>query len=720
MNRLSHLNRTASLGLLVFAMHSAPAMAQNAQNEGEEINEGNRNSGRQDIVVTAMRTNLPISALPVTVDIVDAEELASQVSMSGSTVDAISALVPSFSPTRQKLSGAGESLRGRSPLYAINGVPQTTPIRNGSRDGHTLDPFFVDRIELIYGANALQGIGATGGVINQVLVGAPDVDGISGRTLVQASADSGFDEEGFGGKVAALINYRSGAFDASIGATFERRGAFFDGHGNRIGVDTTQGEIQDSDSYSIFGRFGYQLSDSARIELVANRFSLEGNVNYVPVDGDRDAGIPSTSVRGTTPGVPASNRNELISLSLTDDNLGGGTFTLQAFFNRSRDIFGGSDAATFQDASIAPVGTLFDQSANRSRKLGGKISYERELIDNLTLTAGFDALFDKTEQILVQTDRTWVPETEFQSLAPFVQANLGLFDRLLTVAGGVRWENVELKVGDFTTLASAGNTMVAGGNPKFDEFLPNVGVILEPIKGIRVYGSYAKGYTIPDVGRILRGIDTPGVDIDNFLDVNPIISDNRELGLEVKRGPLDTSVTYFWSSSDFGQRLVLNADGIFDLRREAVEVEGIEINLGVETPLPGLKLGIGYSDLTGRVDTDDDGVVDDDLDGSNISPDRFNLSANYQNGPLSAVAQAQFYLPRSFAGQPNDAKFEGYTLFNAQVRYETGLGAFSLSAQNLFDEYYISYDSDTVRTTDDARFYAGRGRTVTLGWDWRF
>src|SRR5690606_40497304 len=84
MNRLSHLNRTASLGLLVFAMHSAPAMAQNAQNEGEEINEGNRNSGRQDIVVTAMRTNLPISALPVTVDIVDAEELASQVSMSGS------------------------------------------------------------------------------------------------------------------------------------------------------------------------------------------------------------------------------------------------------------------------------------------------------------------------------------------------------------------------------------------------------------------------------------------------------------------------------------------------------------------------------------------------------------------------------------------------------------------------------------------------------------
>ena len=211
-----------------------------------------------------------------------------------------------------------------------------------------------------------------------------------------------------------------------------------------------------------------------------------------------------------------------------------------------------------------------------------------------------------------------------------------------------------------------------------------------------------------------------GVDIDNFLDVSPIISDNRELGVEVKRGPLDASLTYFWSSSDFGQRLVINADGIFDLRREAVEIEGLEINLGVETPVPGLKVAVGYSNLEGRVDTDGDGAVDDELDGSNISPDRLNLSANYESGPFSAVAQAQFYLSRKFDGQPNSADFEGYTLVNAQVRYETSMGAFSLSAQNLFDEYYIGYDSDTVRTTSDSRFYAGRGRTVTVGWDWRF
>jgi len=699
----------------LWVLAGTPAWAQQ-QSEGTSENTEAENT----IVVTALRTKLPISSLPVTVDVIDKQALADQVAISGSTVDAISALSPSFSPTRQKLSGAGESLRGRSPLFAINGVPQTTPIRNGSRDGYTIDPFFVDRIELIYGSNALQGIGATGGVVNQVLVGAANADGISGRVLLQGTAGENFEGEGLSGKAAALFSYRGGDFDGSIGATFERRGAFIDGRGNRIGVDGTQGEIQDSDTWSIFGRLGYQLSDSARIELVANRFSLEGNANYVSVSGNRALGIPATSSRGTMPGEPASNRNELVSLSLTDDDLGGGTFTMQAFFNRSRDTFGGGVFGTFQDTSIDPTGNLFEQSANRSRKLGGKISYEREVIDDLTVTAGFDTLFDSTEQSLIQTDRVWVPQTEFRSLAPFGQINLGLFDRLVTLAGGVRWENVQLKVDDFTTIASAGNTQVSGGSPKFDKFLPNAGIIIEPVKGIRAYGSYSKGYTVPDVGRILRGINTPGVDIDNFLDVSPIISDNRELGLEVKRGPLDASVTYFWSSSDFGQRLVLNADGIFDLRREAVEIEGMEINLGVETPLPGFKIGIGYSNLSGRVDTDGDGVVDDDLDGSNISPDRLNLSADYVDGAFSARAQAQYYLSRSYDGQPATAKFEGYTIVNALIRYDTEYGAFSVAGQNLLDEYYVSYDSDTVRTTDNDRFFAGRGRTLTLGWDWRF
>jgi iron complex outermembrane receptor protein len=36
--------------------------------------------------------------------------------------------------------------------------------------------------------------------------------------------------------------------------------------------------------------------------------------------------------------------------------------------------------------------------------------------------------------------------------------------------------------------------------------------------------------------------------------------------------------------------------------------------------------------------------------------------------------------------------------------------------QNLTDEFFLTYDSDTVRTSDNSRFFAGRGRTFTLSW----
>lgn len=687
-------------------------------------------TGETPIVVTAARTQLPASALPLTIDVIDTADLDRQIAISGSTVDAVSALLPSFSPTREKLSGAGESLRGRSPLYAIDGIPQSTPVRDGSRDGYTIDPFFIDRVEVIYGSNALQGVGGTGGVVNQVTVAPPATDGFSLRTLLQGTAAGGFEDEAFGGKAAALAGLRSGGLTWSLGASFERRGAFLDGNGNRIGVDGTQGEIQDSDSWSVFGRLGYELSPTARIDLVANHFELEGNGNYVLVNGNRAVGIPASSRPGASEGDLPANRATLASLSLTESDLAGGTLLLQGFFSRTLDVFGGGVFASFQDPTIDPTGKLFDQSANKSRKLGGKLSYERAVpgLEDLVLTAGFDALFDRTEQYLVQTGRAWVPQTDFRSLAPFAQGNLALAGGLLRLAGGLRYENVRLQVDDYVTLAANGATnpnnvatyrpiAVAGGSPSFDKLLLNGGVILEPAQGVRAYGSYAEGYTIADVGRILRGITQTGVDIDNFLALEPVISNNRELGVEIERGPVEASASYFWSSSKLGSLLVLGQDGIFNVARQPIEIEGFETRIAVSPPpVPGLTVSVAYSDLEGRTDADADGLVDEDLDGANISPDRLNLAVGYRRGPLDLRLASRHYLSRGFAGQSAASRFEGYVLLDAFIGYRTGIGEFSLAAQNLTDRFYITYDSDTVRTSDNARYFAGRGRTVTLSW----
>ena len=679
------------------------------------------------VVITAARTILPASALPLTVDVIDSEILSQQVTVSGSIIDAISTLSPSFSPTRQKLSGAGESLRGRSPLYAINGIPQSTPIRDGSRDGYTIDPFFIDRVELIYGSNALQGIGATGGVVNQVTVGAPKEDGVTGRTLVQATVGHDLGDA-VGGKVAGLASWRQGAFDATAGVAYERRGAFYDGKGRRIGMDNTQGDVQDSETLSLFARLGWQLNEATRFDIVGSRFELKGDGDYVtvtgaalaPTDGNRATRLPTTAYRGVVPGAPAANRVESLSASLTSD-VHGGALNAQVFFNRSRDTFGGDISATFQDARIAPLGTLFDQSSNRSRKLGARASYERAVpgIEGLTATAGLDALTDTTAQLLTATGRAWVPPTKFNSVAPFVQGNYALLDGKLRLAGGVRFENVKLKVDDFTTLASYGSRQVGGGNPEFEATLANGGVVFEPAKGVRVYGSYAEGYTVPDVGRILRAINVNNVDVDTYLAVEPIVSNNRELGAEFKRGPFDASVAYFWSKSKLGQFLVRNADGIFDVQRQGVAIEGLEANVKARTPVPGLEVSTGYARLRGKTDTNRDGKVDTDLDGANISPDRLNLAADYQTGKWALRLQVQKYMSRNMQQALVKDDFEGYTLADAFVRYALPVGAVSLGVQNLFDKQYISYNSDTTLPAKD-KFYAGRGRTATLGWEARF
>ena len=296
---------------------------------------------------------------------------------------------PRSPPTRQKLCGAGETLRGRSPLYAINSIPQSTPLRDGSRDGYTIDPFFVDRVELIYGSNALQGIGGTGGIVNQVTVGAPKTDGFSSRFLVQGTADDdGSASDSMGGKIAGLVSKRTGAFDATVGAAFEQRGAFYDAEGRRIGVDTTQGEIQDSESWSFFTRFGYQVGDSTRVDLIASRFELEGDGDYVAITGNRLTGLPTSSVRGTPPGVPAGNRTESVALSLTDDDLASAISSA-----RSSSIARGTrSAATTARRSRMRASRRSARSSTNPRTVrarwGAKISYERPVprLENLTAT----------------------------------------------------------------------------------------------------------------------------------------------------------------------------------------------------------------------------------------------------------------------------------------------------------------------------------------------
>src|SRR3546814_14755864 len=124
-----------------------------------------------------------------------------------------------------------------------------------------------------------------------------------------------------------------------------------------------------------------------------------------------------------------------------------------------------------------------------------------------------------------------------------------------------------------------------------------------------------------------------GVDIDTCLDIAPIGSNEREIGVEVKRGALNASATDVWATSAKGQLLIARPDGIFDVVRQRVEIEGLEVNLAVQLPIDGLTVSAGYAHIDGRFDADQAGAVDTELDRANTPPARLNPHAAPPRAP---------------------------------------------------------------------------------------
>lgn len=691
----------------------AQAWAQQSENVGTDV---------ETIVVEASRRDVPLEDLPTKIRLIDREEINDQMIFSTNLVDIIGIRVPSFSPSRQKLSGAGESFRGREPLYLIDGVPQSNPLRNGSRDGFTIDPAVIERVEVLFGANAIQGVGATGGVINYVTLAPTKEDEWEFRFEAGATASNDVNGDGFGFRGATTVLRDFGKIDLVAGIAAESRGAFYDGEGRRISIDGVQGDIQDSLSLNFFVKTGWDIDPDTRLQFTANVFDLDGDGDYIQVVGDRAAGIPATSIRGEQQGQAPTNTVNTFSLDFARNNLLGGELTLQGFHRTFEAVFGGGTFGGFFNTGNEAEGELtFDQSSNNSNKTGFKATYSHSdlPIAGLTATGGVDWLRDETFQELVQTGRLWVPEVVFNSFAPFIQLDQSLLDGRALISVGVRQEIAEVQVDDFSTIFSAGAAAVDGGSPNFSKTLFNAGATFDVIDGVTLYGSYAQGFTMPDVGRVLRGISEPGQDVDTLLSIDPIIADNIEVGVSVERNGFTGNIAYFWSDSAFGQRLFANEAGIFEVRREPTQIRGFEISAEYAFDAPFI-IGANFAALEGQSDQDGDGLIDEDLSAENISPDRLNIYASGDFGAgFSGRVQLSRLFDRTFNDERTDTDFDGYTLVDLAAAYDAGdLGRFELGVQNAFNADYITYFSQSVpgSVTRGDRFFAGRGRTMTLRW----
>ncbi len=677
----------------------------------------------EELIVQATRLEQPISAVPGTVIVIDRETVQLQSQIADDLASVLSRTVPGFAPGSQKLAGRGETLRGRNPLYLIDGVPQHNALRDGQRDGHSLDLAFVERIEVINGSNAIQGIGATGGVVNTVTQTPRFSSDWQYSAGARLSSDDGFDSDGQSYKVHATASGGTEQFAVMVGAALHERGLFVDANGDAVGLYPTQGDIMDSTSLNLLLKAAWRISDDMSLNMMVSDFDLERNGDFRSVSGDRAIERPTGTIEGDPSadvGDPARNEVTTITATFRHENLLGGTFTAQAYDQSYSALFeGGTFGGFFR---LTPDGAPFlDQSDIVSDKNGLKTTFNRSLSDAINLTIGLDWFRDDSAQELAQSGRQWVPQTRFESLSPLLQVSWDVNDAI-SLTAGMRREFADLDVDDYRTIASAGNTFVGGGKPEFQETLPNAGITWRLTENWRVYTAYSEGFTMPDVGRVLRGVSTPGLDVESLLNLEPVVTDNIEAGFEFDNGSLQARFTYFESEADNGARLRANSVGIFEVERQRTEIDGYEVMVDYRFN-EALGFGGNYAATDGRFDANGDDRVDSDLDGLNIGPDRLNVYVyGTLPGQLDWRIQIYHFEDREFDGiaGPGNVEFNGYTTADAALQWRTDYGLWSVTVENLFNEDYFTYFAQTEPAQRTDTYFTGTGRTLSLGWQHNF
>ncbi|MCP4326007.1 MAG: TonB-dependent receptor [Alteromonadales bacterium] len=675
------------------------------------------------ITVTASRIEKPITAIPNTVTLIDQEQIQKSIAINDSLSGILSQVVPGFGPQLDKLVGRGESFRGRNPLYLIDGVPQHNALRDGQRDGHTIDMDFVERIEVIHGSNAIQGIGATGGVINMITKGNKNKEGLTQTIKATLSTDDNASSDGQSLKLSYIASGNLGDWQSTFGYSYHERGLIYDANGNAVGLYPSQGDTMDSGSTDLFLKTHYENAEHS-LKLMLNNFSLERDGNYVVVKGDRSTGELTGTIKGDPRplvGDPAENNVTTSSIDYINRNLMSWKLTSQLFYQDFKAKYEGGEFGGYFRITVDGDPVL-DQSQIESEKWGLKLLVSRDNFwdKKATVAFGLDMTQDTSAQTLAQTNRYWVPKAELTNLSPFMQSDIKLTNNLL-ISAGLRYENVKLSVDDYTTIAAAGSTFVKGGKPDFTKVLPNIGLVFDLSDSLALYASLSEGFTMPDVGRVLRGISTPGQDVGNFIDLTPIITENMELGLRYSEDDVSLDFSYYLSHSDLGARLHLNDAGIFSVERERTEINGIDLTANWVVS-DSASVGLTYAYINGEYDSDDDNKVDTDLDGVNIAPNKLSayLNLDIADGITTKISTSH-YFTRAFKGigiaesRRGHIDFDdNYTLVNANINWDSSFGDLSLGIRNLLNKQYLTYFAQTETSQRTDTIFAGAGRTISL------
>ncbi len=385
----------------------------------------------------------------------------------------------------------GDEVQGHV-LITVNGR------RAGTGNAAKIITKNIERVEIIRGPASVQyGSAAMGGVVNVITRRGTEEPEIFMEGL---SGSHGYDEAsaGFAGKVKK--------FDFSAGFTQSTMNDYVTGDGDlyhNTGYDKKQ-DVNLNAGFEFFpkNRIGLMYSN-----FDADRVGLPGYKSQQDLDDFKESGFDSFEI--DYEGATSSDR-----------------------FSWKMKYFQSSDEETnFDPVESDPDG--YDDgvpTSSETDQKGGQAQGSIHL-QNTTITAGSDwAHYDIKGDYAPQ-------QSEYDNLAFFAFGKQKLFSQRMILSGGLRYDDFTVKV-----IEPAGNT------ESLDNVSPRFGAAYLISDSLKIRANYGEAFSVPSAKELAYDYMPASTRYVGNPDLKPEKSQTYDLGVDYSKGPLNSSLTYFYTN----------------------------------------------------------------------------------------------------------------------------------------------------------------------------
>ncbi|TRX31925.1 TonB-dependent receptor [Flavobacterium sp. ZT3R18] len=740
------MNKTklvALIALLIIGGTTAKAQSVKDTIKGQSL---------EEVIIVSSRAPKHITDIPGTVWVIDEAKLQKQIKGGATLKEALGILIPGLDIGNQGRTNYSQNMRGRNVLVMLNGVSLNSA-RATSRQFDAIDPFNIERIEVLSGASAVYGGDATGGIINIITK-----NSTSKKVAFETSlrAKSGLNNKNdHDVAIAQSIEGGNDFVKGRIGVAYSQNAGAFDANKNQVITDVKQSDFQYGQSIDVLGSFDFKLSDNQDVSLdvqhyvskIRNDKWLSFGVNY--------AGIKNPDLIAVKGGahsdiVPSTTRS-MVNLQYNLRNIFGGQNLMVQAFGRSEKVNFGASFAEGVASTATIVIPPFLSSLRIDTDVYGLKAVLYKKWDAFSITYGIDADQDKLSNDqsiynpkissetggLVNKIDAFVsrfPETKITNVSGFVQADWNVLDKL-TLSGGIRQQHTNVKLGDFAGFKEQmymhfgyGNSidLIKGGKSNYDVTLFNASALYKFNKNEQVWFNFSQGFAVPDAAKSY-GFGKYQLNGNHWNLVNSVnVSESPLSG--VKTDQLELGFRHHSTDGFYAQGSVFYAisDKTLAIDRTAFTISLLDQklrNIGFEGALgyrmqSGFEAGGNVLLMASETETKNDGWQNQTVYTNN--PSKFMAFVGWNKNIFSARLQGQHSM--NYTDLAHNT-INGFTLFDLMGDVKLPKGVLNFGIQNLLNRDYTTLwgqRSVFFYGIPKAFGYLGRGRTFSLGYTIKF